>query len=177
MNTGKENRHMVDVLFVLTLFFVFALSSLTLVILGANVYRSSVDHMSQNFSDRTSYAYITQKIRQGDDLSDIITNYNENGAITIGTLGDTECCIIKSTINNTPYNTYLYQYDGYLCELFSRSDLLMSESDGTKILKLDRFDIEHINSKLFKVQISTTAGDDMTLFISTHASKGGNDND
>lgn len=177
MNFSKENRHMIDVLFVLTLFFVFALSSLTLVILGANVYRSSVDHMSQNFTDRTSYAYITQKIRQGDDLSDIFTNYNDNGAISIGQIGDTKCCIIRSEVKDIPYTTYLYEYNGYLCELFARSDLDMSESDGTEILKLDHFDIENVNPKLIKVYIGTTDGDEMTLFISTHASSGGDLNE
>ena len=37
MEFGGEKKHMVDILFVLTLFFVFALSALTLVILGANI--------------------------------------------------------------------------------------------------------------------------------------------
>ena len=66
MRTNQEKRHIVDILFVLALFAVFAFSALVLVILGANIYKSTVSSMSRNFESRTAGSYITEKIRQSD---------------------------------------------------------------------------------------------------------------
>ena len=159
MDFKGERKHMVDILFVLTLFFVFALSALTLVVLGANVYRSTVDHMDESFTDRTSYAYITQKLRQND----------EAGVLTVGEFGGINACVITQEINNTIYNTYIYAYDGYLCELLARADMDMAPQDGTRILELEDFRIEQINPKLSKVHLSFKDGKIMHVYVSTHS--------
>ena len=162
MNNKNENRHMIDVLFVLTLFFVFALSTLTLVILGANVYRSTVNHMSENFTDRTSYAYITQKLRQED----------ESGSISIGDIEGIPACIMTNEVNGAIYNTYLYEYDGYLYELLARADLHMKATDGTPILPLEKFNIDKANDNLFKITINTENSEDFSMYISSHTEGG-----
>ncbi|MBO4899687.1 MAG: DUF4860 domain-containing protein [Lachnospiraceae bacterium] len=158
MEFNGERKHMVDILFVLTLFFVFALSALTLVVLGANVYRSTVNHMDESFTDRTSYAYVTQKLRQND----------ESGALSVGEFGGCNACIITQEINNTIYNTYIYAYDGYLCELLTRADMDMGPEDGTRILELNDFEIEQITPKLSKIHLSFTDGEEMSVYVSTH---------
>ena len=158
MELNGERKHMVDILFVLTLFFVFALSALTLVVLGANVYRSTVDHMDESFTDRTSYAYVTQKLRQND----------EAGALSVGEFGGCNACVITQEINNTIYNTYIYAYDGYLCELLARADMDMGPEDGTKILELGEFEIEAITPKLSKIHLSFADGEEMDVYVSTH---------
>lgn len=158
MEFNGERKHMVDILFVLTLFFVFALSALTLVVLGANVYRSTVDHMDESFTDRTSYAYVTQKLRQND----------EAGALSVGEFGGCNACVITQEINNTIYNTYIYAYDGYLCELLARADMDMGPEDGTKILELGEFEIEAITPKLSKIHLSFADGEEMDVYVSTH---------
>ena len=58
MNNKNDNRHMVDILFVIALFCVFALSALMLVIIGSNVYKKTVTNMDNNFDSRTSFSYI-----------------------------------------------------------------------------------------------------------------------
>lgn len=165
MNFGNERKHMVDILFVLTLFFVFALSALTLIILGANIYKTTVNHMDESFNDRTSYAYITQKLRQND----------EAGSLSVGTLGSETALVATSEVNNTIYNTYIYSYDGNLCELLTRADMEMEPSAGTKIIKINDFHIEQVNPRLYSVQIVTCDDNDISLYLSTHtASIGGN---
>ncbi|MCR5596352.1 MAG: DUF4860 domain-containing protein [Lachnospiraceae bacterium] len=158
MDFKGEKKHMVDILFVLTLFFVFALSALTLVVLGANIYRSTVNHMDESFTDRTSYAYVTQKIRQSD----------EEGRISVADFNGKNACVITQEKNDTVYNNYIYEYDGYLCELLARADMQMSPEDGTKILEIEDFKIEKINDKLYKVHLSFKDGKIMHLYISSH---------
>ena len=91
MEVGREKRHVVDFLFVLTLFFVFAISTLFLVIIGANVYKKTVDNMTINYNTRTAYAYLTEKIRQND----------QEGAIEIGTLEGNPAIILTEEIDDT----------------------------------------------------------------------------
>ena len=160
MELNGERKHMVDILFVLTLFFVFALSALTLVVLGANIYRSTVDHMDESFTDRTSYAYVTQKLRQND----------EAGTLSLGEFDGNDSFVITQEINNTIYNTYIYEYDGYLCELLARADAGLGAADGTRILELADFEIDPVTPKLSCVRLTFNDGENMELYLSTHAS-------
>ena len=72
MNAKNERRHMVDVLFVLTLFCVFALCSILLIAVGAKVYQNTINSMETHFTSTTSLSYITEKIRQNDTSSGIL---------------------------------------------------------------------------------------------------------
>ena len=63
MKKIRNEGHIVDFLFVLGLFFVFAFSALMLILIGSGVYKKTVDRMNENFNLRTTTAYITEKIR------------------------------------------------------------------------------------------------------------------
>lgn len=60
----KQKNHVVDLLFSLALFCVFAASALTIVIMGADVYQKSVNDMNRNSTIRTSLSYLSEKIHQ-----------------------------------------------------------------------------------------------------------------
>ena len=51
---GAQKGHVVDFLFTLALFCVFAASALMVVVIGANVYRQTVRGMDSNYDSRTS---------------------------------------------------------------------------------------------------------------------------
>ena len=57
MYKSRENQHMIDILFVLSLFCVFAVSSVVIILFGAHIYRSTVSQMDDNYTARTSIAY------------------------------------------------------------------------------------------------------------------------
>ena len=167
MDFKNENRHMVDVLFVITLFFVFALSALTLVILGANVYKSTVNHMDSSFNTRTSNAYVLQKLRQNDDV----------GTISIMSQDGVEYIVMTKEVNDTLYNTYLYEYDGHLYELLERADMELDPSYGTLITDVDSFGVNQVNDSLYSFTIKPAGSPETTLFISTHTQPGGKDHE
>ena len=55
-NHQKQEKHfIVDILFVLALFGVFAVSALALVTIGADVYQHTVEDMGVNYESRTAY--------------------------------------------------------------------------------------------------------------------------
>ena len=61
-NHQKQEKHfIVDILFVLALFGVFAVSALALVTIGADVYQHTVEDMGVNYESRTAVSYIMEQ--------------------------------------------------------------------------------------------------------------------
>ena len=64
-NHQKQEKHfIVDILFVLALFGVFAVSALALVTIGADVYQHTVEDMGVNYERRTAVSYIWKMFRR-----------------------------------------------------------------------------------------------------------------
>ena len=78
MKFSDNSSHIVDFLFVLGLFFTFTISAIFLVLIGSAVYKNTVTRMDQNYDTRTAFAYITEKVRQG-DISDSLDVVDFNG--------------------------------------------------------------------------------------------------
>ena len=157
MHFKKENKHMVDVLFVLSLFCVFAFSALMLVIIGANVYKKTAAHMDSNYISRISYAYLSEKIRQND----------RSDALFIGSYGDGDALIISEEINGKTYYTYLYQYDGTLRELFTNTPETLSPSAGQVIMDCSSFSVSAVGNRLYLCSLTASNGEETTLYVST----------
>ena len=155
----KQQRHIIDILFVLTLFGLFALSAIFLISVGSNVYSKTVDHMNENFDTRTSLAYITEKIRQSD----------KEASVTIGDLEGTDAIIIATQAEDSNYNTYLYAYDGYLKELMVREDITLGPEAGQNILAVSEFSVTPINEHLISCRIAVNPRQSYDLLISIHS--------
>lgn len=161
MNSQKEKLHIVDILFVLALFGVFALSALVLVILGANIYKQTVAHMTENYDSRMASSYFTEKLRQHDLAS----------SIELGELYDTEALVFTQNINEEDYATYLYYHDGYLRELFMKKGSNIGDNPldaGHPIMKLTHLDMEFISDDLLKIYFTLAPGQEQHVYISTH---------
>ena len=85
MGFHLRRKHMIDLLFPIALFFVFALSALTLVLFAARVYRSTTENSSLQYTSRTGLSYISEKIHQNDG----------NGAITLGSFDGCDALIME----------------------------------------------------------------------------------
>ena len=154
-----EGRHIVDVLFVLALFGIFAASALMLVTLGTNVYKQTVSHMDGNYTERTAYAYITEKIRQN----------NSDGAISIAELEGTPALVFTTSLADVEYCTYLYYYEGHLKELSLRKDIFAGSSllsAGQDIIPLSSFSIEPTENNLIKLRICTEDNNSFMIYAS-----------
>lgn len=153
----ESSRHIVDVLFVLALFGVFAASALMLVTLGANVYRQTTANMADNFTERTAYSYLTEKLRQNDTCN----------AVSIGELEGVPALILTQQAGGEEFCTYLYLYEGYLKELSLRKDAFAGTgllSAGQDILPLSGFTLESSQEGLLKLTLDTGSGAPLTLY-------------
>lgn len=162
MNQKQENRHIVDVLFVLALFCIFAICAFMLVTIGAGVYKKTVNDMDLNYNSRTAFSYVTEKIRQNDTSS----------AVSIGTLEDRPAIILSQEIDGILFNTYLYEYNGYLTELLVRPDLDIGGDllkAGHPLIRLNVFDLLEMEPSLYRFVLTTEDEQSVTLYISTQS--------
>lgn len=124
---NQKQTHIVDIIFILALFGLFALSSLFLITAGAEIYHNTVNNMQANYELRTSTSYLSEKIRQS-ECSDLVQ------------LKGVDAIALYETVGQTDYVTYLYYYDGYLRELYVSSGTDLGDSmlmAGQKISELD----------------------------------------
>lgn len=160
MNQYNQKKHTVDILFVLLLFGIFAFSAFMLVIMGSNVYSNTVDSMENNFTNRTSYAYITEKFRQNDSSNSIsVDHINSNSAF-----------VFSETIGETEYQTILYIHDGYLKELLTKSGNTLPLEAGNIILEASAFTIVQEDSNTFVCTL-TESEKSTTFTLTAHSSQ------
>ncbi|MBP3817056.1 MAG: DUF4860 domain-containing protein [Butyrivibrio sp.] len=162
MEYVKNKHHIVDVAFILCLMLLFILSALSVISLGAGIYKKNVETMGSNYDHRTACAYITEKVRQSDN----------NGAIFVTTLFGQNTLVLQEEVNGTLYNTYIYDYNGYLMELYARADLTsFYPQSGQKILEINSFDVSYASEALLSVNIVLADGENEAVYIAKRSTE------
>lgn len=144
MKMLKSKGHTADFIFTLILFSVFAICALTLIIIGAGVYRQTAERMENNYTARTALSYITEKIRQHDT----------SGAVAAETIQDRSVLILTDEFDGQRYCTYIYEYDGMLKELMVKAETDLQLSAGQDILKVCQFAISEPQDGYFKYSVT-----------------------
>lgn len=160
-NRNQEKHFIVDILFVLALFGVFAVSALALVTIGADVYQHTVEDMSVNYESRTAVSYILEKVRQNDTAD----------SISLTTLEDTPALCMLSRIEDETYCTYLYFYDGHLKELFIREGTSLGGQilpAGADIMELKDLTFSYVSNDLIRAYLQTVSGEFHTFYVHIH---------
>lgn len=158
-NFSKQNKSIVDVIFLLALFAAFLICALFIVLFGAKIYKKTVFKNQQFFNARTSLSYITEKIRQNDN-SNSINVLNNNGSSVLE---------LKMNENNTCYSTYIFCKEGMLMEYTANSNAPFSDTMGRKIMNASSFDIEKLSNKLYKFKIKDDTGYTTEFYTSVYS--------
>lgn len=156
MRFQTRSRHVIDFIFPIALFFVFAASSLVVLILAADIYGSTTNQLQANDENRTALSYISEKIRQNDT----------GGALEIINIEGTECLSLSADYNDVPHTTYIYEYDGMLKELFVRDDVSVSLEDGKDIMAISSLSISRIDDHLYHFITVDSQGRESSLVAS-----------
>ena len=143
MRFRTKHRHMIDLLFPVALFFVFALSALTVLLIAARIYQSTTEHSSLHDTSRTSLSYISEKLHQSD----------EAGSVSLG------------TFDGCTYYTYIYSYEGQLRELFVKAGVNASASSGMAILEVQDFSMKELSDGLLKFSCTDQEGQTTSSMI------------
>ncbi len=148
MQGRTRQNHMIDFLFPVALLFVFAVSSLAVILLATEVYRSTTEHSSLNYTARTSLAYISEKIHQNDNGGDVFIDVCD-GCDTL---------ILRQDYNGTVYKTYIYEYENELKELFAKDGLDFQASMGKTILAVEDFSMDTVKDGVFRFSCTDADG-------------------
>ncbi|MDR1714161.1 MAG: DUF4860 domain-containing protein [Coriobacteriales bacterium] len=105
-----SRRHSADILVVLTLFCVYTLSALLLVVIGARVYQDTAAVMTSNYDQRTSVLYVAEKLRQSDAAGAVRFD-----AVAAGD-GAGVALVLTEQESGLGYETWIYVAEGTLYE-------------------------------------------------------------
>ena len=124
---SKKNRaeqHGMQGVFIFVLLGLFALMSTLMVLLGAQMYRSAVSNASENNARRVLSAYLRSMVR-AEDAFEAVKIEDHDGVTTLALYED---------IDEDPYVTWIYPYDGQVMEQFTSAGYDFDPADGTPIV-------------------------------------------
>lgn len=156
MRFRPRHRHVIDLIFPIALFFVFAASSLSVLILAANVYTSTTERLSINDENRTVLSYLSEKIRQND----------ADGAIHSVSIDGIDCLALSADYNGTACTTYIYVYDGVLKELFINDGIPVPLKEGRDIMQIASLSIEQLDDRIYLFTAVDSSGTESSLVAS-----------
>ena len=154
-----RETHRIDSIFIMLLFFLFALTAFVLIMIGVRQYKSTANAMDYNYEIRTVTSYLREKTRQN----------SSNSSISIETIDGTNALCLKNTLNNTIYNTYIYYYDGSLREMYIQDGTPFTLNLGQQIVTISGFDMVKTDDGLIIVTISDSFGGTTDMYLSANS--------
>ena len=148
--TARGNGSVAGV-FVFLLLGVFAVMSVLMVMLGAQLYHATVSQTEQSATERVMTSYVRTMLRGMD----------EKGVVSVETLEtdgqSVPALVFHETYDDTEYVTQLYLWDGSLRELFTEAEYDFAPEDGEVILPLKRF-APSMDGQLVRVSLADEEG-------------------
>ena len=128
----------VDTVFVLMIFFVFALSVFLVLMLSGSTYQNMNEIAQEGQNERIVLSYVRTKIRNVDSVS-------------VGAFNGSSALILEEQFNGRKFITLIYLYDGWVHELFHEQGADFSPADGIPILRTDSLSFEDAENNLIRV--------------------------
>lgn len=83
----------------------------------------------------------------------------------MGTFGEGDALLLSEEIDDQPYLTRIYCYDGWLRELFAAAEDPFAPEDGEKILPAQALTL-HMESNLLHAELTDNSGQTISLTLS-----------
>lgn len=149
-----KKNHVIDNVFTLVLFAMFATMALLVTSAGASAYKSTSEQTEKRFDRQTCLSYITARVRSN----------NEAGAVEITELGGCEALTFTQEANGGKYITCIYYQDGAIRELLFREGIELAPEDGTAICSANGLSFSLEGGSL-AVTLTGTDGAEVTAVI------------
>lgn len=151
-----------DSIFIIILLCIFAFGSLLLIVIGANIYNDLTVNMDRNFQHRTPLSYISTKVRQNDTVNSVSIIEKEG----INTL------VLKAQDGKELSETWIYEYDNYLYEIYTDEGASFQLADGLAILPSYGLSME-MEGNLLHLRAYDEDGQSRSLSIALRSTQGG----
>lgn len=180
----KQKKHSIDSLFSFLLLLIFCLFTLMLSGMGSTIYRNGTAYLNENYTSRTAVAYVSEKVRQHDEAGAVfltsIETLPKEGSDSAASAASTDknadsvtfpALAFRDTIDSAVYITYVYFYDGALCELMVPEDRTPEAAMGNRIVELSSLSIEAVDgTNLLSVTAVGEEGNELSELV--HVSGG-----
>ena len=162
MSRMKNNaQHSMQGVFVFVLLGLFAVMSTLMVLLGAQMYRGTVDHTAENNAARVLSAYVRSMVRSGD----------EAGKVSVENYDGIQAVALRQDYYGVEYVTWLYLYEGNVCELFGREEYGFDPMVGDPITPVTSFE-PTLADGLLTVAIVDETGEARTVQVALRTAQG-----
>lgn len=139
----------IDILFSLTLFAVFAMAVLMVLLSGGQIYQNVVNDINIQFESRTSISYITTKLHRCDSKD----------SVRVDSFGDSNALFLSETLEDgNTYETIIYLFEGDVKELFVEKGKRLPPSSGMTILPVEAITFSMKNNDLIIIDYETIEG-------------------
>lgn len=158
----KRETRSFDILFILSIFCLFAASVLFALMLGTKIYSSMQSSSQDTYYRRTALAYVTEKIRHGDSLD----------AVSVGEIGGTQALILSESMEGVEYQTSIYLFDGWICELFCEKGLGLPPEAGNHVVEAENLAFEEITQGAYKISYLDPSGNPAQTIVWLRSAEG-----
>ena len=158
-----KSEHSMQGAFIFVLLGLFALMSTLMVLLGAQMYRATVDHTQHTNEERLLSAYVRSMVR-AQDSSSTIDIKDENGTPVL-------CLVEDDDEGMAVYATHIYVYDGKLYELYERYDDAFQPERGTPICDAHGLSAS-VDGSLLTVKLTDVNDVSSEVRVALHCVKG-----
>lgn len=148
----KKRESKITGLLVLTVFALFALCILMVLLTGAKGYEALVGRGEKTYEYRTVAQYLATRVRQSDAVD----------GIAVEDFGGCSALELWQEIDGEAYVTRIYCHDGFLRELFTARSGSFSPEDGEKLVALAELTFEKTEN-LLSARFMTAAGEEESL--------------
>jgi hypothetical protein len=127
--------------------------------MGANTYQQTVAALQEDYNQRTGILYIAEKVRQ----SDI------GGFLRLDSLNDTPALVLTEQETGRSYETWIFVYDGNLCEQFIPSGSPVIIQSAQVIMPMQSLSLALDDLGLLSVDLITNSGQHSSIKLATHS--------
>ncbi len=124
VNNAKKSLGGAEQLFPALLFFVYLICTIFTILIGSRVYENIRERDNASFHTDTALAYMSNKVRQNDSA----------GAVSLREIEGCQVLVLASDYDGILFETWIYQKDGALWELFTQKDSGLDLSAGQMIM-------------------------------------------
>ncbi|MCR5678459.1 MAG: DUF4860 domain-containing protein [Agathobacter sp.] len=162
MKRIRSSSRKIDTAFAVLLFAVFAAIAILVVLLVAKQYKITTEVMEKDYRTRTANSY----------LREIVHQHDKAGSISVDEFSGTSALRFTEEVNGYTIHTFVYCYDGYICELTSVNDAAVSLDSGTQLIPAKSLVPELVDDDLLKISYTDEEGISRNLFIKLNCPTG-----
>ena len=154
-----SSSHSIHGAFIFLLIGLFAVSAVTLTLIGTRVYRRVTDSSTQNSGAQVVLSYLCNKVR----------TFDAQGGVQLAQRDALPALCLYETIEGEPYETAIYAYQGSIWERFASRSEPFDPKGGERLTEAKALDFSLLSANLLQATVVMPDGETRTLRMALRA--------